>query len=506
MLHKVTRNIFSNWAALLLNLVISFFLAPFVVNQLGSVYYGIWVIMMQLTGYLYLLDFGVRESVIRYVSKHDAKDELPQIEQVINAALRIYGCVSLICLVFAGIAAYFFPFIFTITEDAVSVARHVVVITGVNMAQFFLFNVYVGMLMGIQRFDIFNKISIIFSIIRVILIVFLLNKGYGILALAYIQLAVNFFSNAAVYLSCQKQMPTKIYLKITTSSFKTTVTTLVNYSFFVLLNNICQKIIFYTDALIIGLFLPPSAITYYAIAGNLIEYLRKFVISMASVFNPLTSELDSRNQPEKIQNILIMGTKVSLLLGTPICIVYFFLGQRFIELWMGHEFGSPAASVLTILAVTHLLSLPHFTISSILYGLSRHHIIAYVRVFEAVANLGLSLILIQYYGIVGVALGTAIPHIISVTLILPIVIARILKLSVIMYIIKSYSGPIGSSLLFAFSCYFANLHFAVHSLVTFFGLIFALLPLYIVPAWFFSFNKEDRQQYSAKVLSFIKRG
>lgn len=503
-MHKVTRNIFSNWAALLLNLIISFFLAPFVVNQLGSVYYGIWVIMMQLTGYLYLLDFGVRESVIRYVSKHDAADELPQIEQVVNAALRIYGCISLICLILAAIAAYFFPYIFNIAPEAVSTARHVVVITGVNMAQFFLFNVYVGVLMGIQRFDIFNKISIISSVIRVVLIVYFLHQGYGILALAYIQLAVNLFTNILVFLRSQILVPAKIYLKITTASFKTTVTTLVNYSFFVLLNNICQKIIFYTDALVIGFFLPASAITYYAIAGNLIEYLRKFVNSMANVFNPLTSELDTKNQPEKIQDLLVIGTKVSLLLGTPICIVYFFLGQKFIELWMGPEFGAPAASVLTILAVTHLFSMPHYTISSILYGLSRHHTIAYVRVFEAVANLVLSLILIRHLGIVGVALGTAVPHLISVTLILPIVIARILKLSVITYILKSYSGPIGSSLLFACSCYFADLYFDVRSLITFFGLVFAMLPLYIIPAWFLSFSLKERQQYGGKVLFFIK--
>ena len=86
MLRKVSRNVFSNWASLAINLVISFFLAPFVVNRLGSLYYGIWVIMMQLTGYIYLLDFGVRESVIRFVSKHDTHRDLAKLDLIINAA------------------------------------------------------------------------------------------------------------------------------------------------------------------------------------------------------------------------------------------------------------------------------------------------------------------------------------------------------------------------------------------------------------------------------------
>ena len=45
---------------LLVNTVISFVLAPIVVTHLGSVYYGIWSLLMQFTGYLWLFDFGVR--------------------------------------------------------------------------------------------------------------------------------------------------------------------------------------------------------------------------------------------------------------------------------------------------------------------------------------------------------------------------------------------------------------------------------------------------------------
>ena len=133
----------------------------------------------------------------------------------------------------------------------------------------------------------------------------------------------------------------------------------VNYSVFVMLGNIGQKIIFYTDAMVIGIFLPASTITYYAIAGSLIEYLRKFVMTMAHVLSPLTSELEASREDKQIITVLIQGTKFSLLFGTPICTVYFFMGQNFISLWMGSEFAYPAWSVLSILSITHLFSLPH---------------------------------------------------------------------------------------------------------------------------------------------------
>ncbi len=39
--------------------MVAFFLTPFVVNSLGSTAYGIWVLLMSLTGYYGLLDLGV---------------------------------------------------------------------------------------------------------------------------------------------------------------------------------------------------------------------------------------------------------------------------------------------------------------------------------------------------------------------------------------------------------------------------------------------------------------
>jgi hypothetical protein len=56
----------SSWLALASSVIVSFLLSPFVVNELGAAWYGVWGIAGQLTGSLYLLDLGVRESIIRY--------------------------------------------------------------------------------------------------------------------------------------------------------------------------------------------------------------------------------------------------------------------------------------------------------------------------------------------------------------------------------------------------------------------------------------------------------
>src|SRR5207249_1908173 len=72
-LPSALRNIFSNWAGFICSSIISFFLSPFVVHHLGNSAYGIWILMGSLTGYLGLLNLGVRGAVTKYVAQLHAE-------------------------------------------------------------------------------------------------------------------------------------------------------------------------------------------------------------------------------------------------------------------------------------------------------------------------------------------------------------------------------------------------------------------------------------------------
>ncbi|MBW2186470.1 MAG: polysaccharide biosynthesis protein, partial [Deltaproteobacteria bacterium] len=63
----ITRNLFANWIGHGSNLVVMFFLSPFIVHTLGVTQYGVWQILTVLTGYMGILDLGVRASTGRYI-------------------------------------------------------------------------------------------------------------------------------------------------------------------------------------------------------------------------------------------------------------------------------------------------------------------------------------------------------------------------------------------------------------------------------------------------------
>lgn len=492
---KLLKNIFSNWAGFVFNAVIAFFLSPFVVHSLGNTYYGIWVIMMQLTGYLGILELGVRSSIIKYVAEYSARDEKTKLNQIVSSAISIYLLIALVSLVVSGLLAVLFPLFFKVEHASLQIIRTIIVITGITVAQGFIFNTFYGILMGLQRYDLFNRVSIISALFRAILIVAFLKLGYGVIALAVIQLGINLCSNLAAFYYCKKQLP---YLKITwftrSDGAYRTVLGYGTQSFFV---TVSQKVIYQTDSFIIGAAIGASAVTFYSIPLTMIEYMRRLVIAMTEVFVPFSSELGARGDFEKIRQLLIRGTRTSILVGLPICIVYLIMGERFIALWMGTEYARAGAGALLILVTAQIFSITHLTSREILFGLSLQRINAYCYGIEAIANLGLSILFVRRLGIEGVALGTAIPHVTIVLFVFPAVITRKLNLSMREYLKKGMVPTVLPGLLFAAACYILNMYYPASTLITFFASILLLFPLFAVPAWFTCLERAEKVSYRA---------
>ena len=151
---RMTRSIATNWLHLALSIVVSFFLSPFVVNKLGSRL--LWHLGRgaQFTGYLYLLDFGVRESVVRYTSKYVRAQPEPPAQRVLSTAIGIYAPSRCWRSPLTGLCAWRVPYWFNIDtahtwEARASPWRS----PALTIAQTFLFNVFTGMLQGLHRFD-----------------------------------------------------------------------------------------------------------------------------------------------------------------------------------------------------------------------------------------------------------------------------------------------------------------------------------------------------------------
>jgi O-antigen/teichoic acid export membrane protein len=498
---RVLRNVFSGWAGMGVSIVLTFISAPIVIGGLGNSWYGIWILVSQLTGYSWLFDLGVREAVVRYVSKCLPQKDYKTINEIVSSAIYLYLLIGVLTMVLISVLVILLPFFFNLEPHVVLIARIVLFVNGFNIAISWFFNPYQGILMGLQRFDIFQKIGMGMGIVNFVLVITFIKAGYGIVALSLIGFCINMVSNALIYWQCRRLLPEFRFLPINMD--KMHFRSLLNYGKYVLLNNIGVKIATGTDALLIGIFLHASAITYFAIPNTLTNYMKNLVQSSTWVLNPLFSELESRKNTARIKSLFVEASKFSLLIGLPIGIVFLAMGKTFISLWIGKEYGEHSGMVLIVLTIASLLSLQHHVMNSMLYGLSRHNIIAYLKLGEAAVGIILIVFFIKLWGILGVAVGGGIALVLFMGAILPIVVCRTLDIQLLEYMKESFVLPIISSIPFAVCCYFVNKLFPASNLMGFFGSVFCILPVFLICAWFISFSAVQRRRYIDEVYRHI---
>jgi O-antigen/teichoic acid export membrane protein len=502
--NRIIKNIFSNWAGLIVAIVVSFFLAPFVVHNLGNELYGVWTIINQFTGYMYLLDFGVRDSVIKYTSQSRAEKNNKELEKILTASLLIYIYISILTVLISVILAFLFSDIFSNIDSSISVdASIAVLLAGVSIGQFFIFNVFAGVLMGLQRYVIFNVISILTILIKATLFVILLRNGYTIVAMAATQLVLGLVGGIFILVYAKKMahihdFKFKFSFKMD-YDFREKLRKVANYSTYALINNLGQKIVFLTDAIVIGIFLPVASVTFYAIAGTLIDYLRKLVSVTAQVLMPLVAHYSALDDSRKIIKTVVDGSKLTLFVSFPIALVFIVLGGKFIMLWMGEEYQDLSGQVLMILAITQIFSAPHQTLSSVLYGLEKHKMLAYFRVGEAISNLLLSIILLQYYGIIGVAFGTAIPHILLTAVILPIYTTKVVGMGLIRYYTEGYVRPFLAAIPFLVVVTVIDNSVEIGNLGVFFFLVGIASFIYLLSSYLIIFSASERKLLNKEI-------
>jgi O-antigen/teichoic acid export membrane protein len=404
----IAKGVFSNWAFLLVNVVIALWMTPFVVRHLGDATYGIWALVLQLTGYMGVVDVGLRSALVRFIARLNARKDHTALNRLMSSTLMIYGALVPGCIAIGLLlSAYVLPHM-QIAASSLRMAQIAVVVASCLVGCDFLFATSHATLAGLSRWDLINATWITMVLIRTALIVLFLQHGFGLVTLAIIQLSTHCTGYLVEIglLRIFRLVPEFQFIPHKPNLQE--LRPVVEHSWYSLLLSLANRINYQVDTIVIGVFLPVGQITFYVIGLRLVEYLRDALNASTMVVAPLVSSLEAVGDSTQLGNVLVRGTKYSVTVACFGCAAFLGLGNEFIRLWMGSRFETPSGTVLMILTLGVMFSCTQFVATHILFGLSKHRINVGWTMVESILNLGFSLVLVRHYGIFGVAAGTAI--------------------------------------------------------------------------------------------------
>src|SRR6185503_16078366 len=133
------------------------------------------------------------------------------------------------------------------------------------------------------------------------------------------------------------------------------------------------------------------------------------------VLFPVIVDSDTTNQRHRLQQILLQGTRLSLVMVVPITAALILLADPLVHAWLGSKAANMAGTIpiIQILAIAVAIRVGNATGTTVLKGAGQHRMLAFVNIATGLVNLALSTALIRPFGLQGVAYGTLIPIAVS---------------------------------------------------------------------------------------------
>ena len=485
----------TKYLLLAVNIVLGIFLMPFTVRHLGTTEYGLWMLVASMTAYFQLLDLGYGNGLVRHVADADARGNVTLVNQILSTFVVVYSALGLAAALAVGaMIVWVVPNFPKLQPEQVSLARFVLAMIGIRIAVGFPMTVFGAATTARQQFALNNLVATAASLLTGAATFLLLASGYRVRAVVAASTAVALASYVAYAWTARRAFPE---LRLRLSAFSPPlVRDVTAFSLYVFIIDIAIQIGFNLDNVVVGAALGTSAVAVYAIALRLADYQRQISNQFNGLMFPVVVRYGATNDPDALRRMLVEGTRLALMLvcGVTVCLMGF--ARPLIARWMGPGFEDSVVP-LQVLAVTGVVLVGQGPLGNILLGTGRHRLVAFVSLGEAIANLILSVIFVRRYGLLGVAVGTAIPVVLANLCILAPAACRQLGVRLADFARAVSLGPIAGALVAALAGVALRSWQPPQSIPAILVEGTLVGGVYLLAVWTLGFDHAVREQYTA---------
>ena len=405
-LELVARNVTTRYVAILVDGVTGLLLLPFNVEHLGPSAYGLWALTTSITWFFNMLDLGYGGAAVKFVSQYRAWRDRSALNEILSTLWVVFTAIGVLCLALTGVLAWRVDTLFNIEPEQRSAARQLLLIVGGYLGVRFGFNIFGSVVYGFQRYYLNNAVSIGVSVAAASVNVAVLSAGSGLVTLVAATTAVRLLSVGLYAWNAYRVYPG---LQISPRLFRRSrLKEVTGFSVYMLVLDWAAKLNHSADPLVIGALLNTTAVAVWTVAQRLTQFTQYLTNQLNDALFPNVVDSDAAKRQDRLQAILIQGTKLSLALAAPLCVGLIVLAEPLIYAWVGTDF-SASIPLTQILLLVVLVRISTASANLILRGAGEHRLLAWTNASTAVVNVALSIILIGPFGLVGVAVATLIP-------------------------------------------------------------------------------------------------
>ena len=405
----IFQNVSVNYLVTGTELLIGIFMLPFNVAHLGQSAYGLWVLVASITIYFSMFDMGYGVAQVRFAAKYRAQGDVNALNEIASTMFCLFSGIGLLTFLIGAAIALNLRSVFQLTPEQVHTGQIVLLFISGYVALGFPVSVFGGIVNGFQRQYMNGAVAFVTAIVVALVNVAVLLAGYGLPELVAATTGVRILSYLAYAFNAYRVFPA---LRIRPWLFKRErLREVTGFSIFILIIDLANKLNYSTDSIVVGVFMGTAAVAVWAVAQRLIEIVQRITDQLNAVLFPVVVDSSTVARVDKLQRILIQGSRLSLAMVVPLATVLGLTARPVVMAWVGPNFEG-SINVIYILSIVVALRVGNATSTVILKGAGLHKVLAVSNLSMALSNLVLSVLFVRWYGLIGVAIGTLIPMVV----------------------------------------------------------------------------------------------
>ncbi len=412
---QLKKGAFLNYTTIILTNVIGLLMTPFILNHLGKAEYGIYLTIGALVGTISLLDFGLNNTIVRFVAKYKAeKDKIGQ-ENFLSTVMILYIIISSL-VVLSGIIFYgYIDTYFTkMNPEEIEIAKTIFIIFIFNLAIGLPGGALTGICYGCEEFVFPKTLNIIRYLLRSATIVAVLFSGGKAIALVIVDSIFNVLIILITGYYVFNKLSVRFKLHKLSKKF---VKQILGYSFWIFVFALVSMFQWQAGHWVLGRISPPGILSVYGIGIVLGTYYGAFSTAISSVFLPRATKMSVDNvSGEELTDMMIKIGRLSFIVLMFILTAFTLFGRQFVFLWVGGELGEEGSFQSWIIAlmimVAYTLPLVQGFGNSILEAKSKLRFKAILYLSFMILGTILGAVLASKYEAIGMMAGSVIAWII----------------------------------------------------------------------------------------------
>lgn len=494
-----------SYVSMIVQNIIAIVYTPVMLRLLGQSEYGLYQLVYSVVSYLGLLSFGFGSAYVRFYSRYKVKDDQEGIAKLNGMFMIVFNIIAIIALLAGGVLVGNVNNLFSksLTANEINTATILMILMVINLAISFPSSVFDSFVTAHECYFFQRIISLLQTVLNPFLTLPLLLMGYKSISLVVVTTILTVSKFIINYWYCIKKLRMRfIFHNMNFSLLKE----IGVFSFYIFINMIVDQINWSVDKFILGVFSGTTAVAIYAVGGQINTMYMSLSTSISSVFIPRVNKIVARdeNNNEELTELFTRVGRIQFIILAMVIGGFIVVGKYFINVWAGTDYNK-AYYVALLLIIPVTVPLTQNLGIEIQRAKNMHIFRSIIYFLIAIGNVFISIPLVQLFGEMGAALGTAISLIIGNIIVMNWYYQVKIKLDMLYFwkqILMLMPCVVTSTLL---ALFLSNI-LIVNSIVNFIivGVFYVLV--YLVCLITFGMNSYEKNLIKGPINKILKRG